>query len=240
MKKNLIWKILIYFIIYSIIGFLMETTYGAFTKGILESRKSFLYGPFCIVYGIGAISLIFSLNKYKTSNIKLFAGGMVVGCLVEYFSSLLGEVILHAKWWDYSNDFLNINGRTCLFYAVMWGFLSIALIKYVNPFLDKCIDKVIEKVSNFLLKSVITFITLFMGIDGMITCYALDTFLVRVANEYNININGVEAEKESDVALFSNEQMMMTYPNIRVVNDKNETVSLESVLNDVRNYYYKF
>lgn len=240
MKKNIIWKILIYFIIYSIIGFLMETVYGAFTKGILESRKSFLYGPFCIVYGIGAVSLIFTLKKYRNNNVKLFLGGMIVGCFVEYFSSLLGEIVLHAKWWDYSNDFLNIHGRTCLFYAVMWGFLSIALIKYVNPFLDKCIDKVAERVSNFLLKSVISIITVFMTIDGMITCYALDTFLVRVANEYNININGIETKEENDVALFSNEQMMMTYPNIRIVNDKNETVSLEAVLNDVRNYYYKF
>ncbi len=218
----------------------METIYGIFTKGMLESRKSFLYGPFCIVYGIGAISLIFALKKYKNNNVKLFLGGMVVGCLVEYFSSLIGEIILHAKWWDYSNDFLNINGRTCLFYAVMWGFLSIGLIKYVNPFLDKCIDIVIQKVSNFLLKSAISLITIFMAIDGAITCYALDIFLVRVANEYNININGVEVEKGSNVALFSNEQMMMTYPNILVVNDKNETISLEAVLSDVKNYYYKF
>jgi len=240
MKKNIIWKILIYFIIYSIIGFLMETIYGVFTKGMLESRKSFLYGPFCIVYGIGAITLIFALNKYKKNNVKLFFSGMIVGCLVEYFSSYIGEIVLHAKWWDYSNDFLNINGRTCLFYAIMWGFLSIILIRYVNPFLDKCIDIVVQKVSNFLLKSIISFITLFMAIDGMITCYALDTFLVRVANEYDININGIENSEIKDIALFSNEQMMMTYPNILVVNEKNETVSLEAILSDVKNYYYKF
>lgn len=119
MKKNLIWKILIYFIIYSIIGFLMETIYGAFTKGLLESRKSFLYGPFCIVYGIAAIVLIFSLKKYKNHNIKLFFYGMILGSLIEYFSSYIGELILHVKWWDYSNDFLNLHGRTCLYYAVM-------------------------------------------------------------------------------------------------------------------------
>ena len=69
MKRNVIWKILIYFIFYSIAGFLLETIFAIITKGTLESRQSFLYGPFCIVYGIGAIALIFTLNKYKNNYI---------------------------------------------------------------------------------------------------------------------------------------------------------------------------
>lgn len=81
MKKNIIWKILIYFIIYSVLGFFIETIYAIFTKGMLESRKSFLYGPFCIVYGIAAIILIFALKKYKNSNLKLFFFGMILRML---------------------------------------------------------------------------------------------------------------------------------------------------------------
>lgn len=242
MKKNFIWKILIYFIIYSIIGFLMETIYGAFTKGLLESRKSFLYGPFCIVYGIAAIVLIFSLKKYKKHNIKLFFYGMILGSLIEYFSSYIGELILHVKWWDYSNDFLNLHGRTCLYYAVMWGILSIILINYVNPFLDKCIENIVKKVSQYFLKFTITTITLFMILDGALTCLALDNFLVRVANECNVNINGIEKREIDNLIgdVFSNEQMMMTYPNIIIVNEKEENIHLGSVLNDIKNYYYKF
>lgn len=243
MKKNIVWKILIYFIIYSIIGFLIETVYAIFTKGMLESRQSFLYGPFCIVYGIGAISLIFTLNKYKDNNLKLFFYGMIVGCTVEYFSSYIGEVIMHVKWWDYSNDFLNIHGRTCLYYALWWGTLSIPLIKYINPFFDKCIDKVSLKVSNSFLKFAISGIIAFMFIDGIISCYAIDVFLARIENEHNIDIVGIEKSiNTSNIAtkLFSNEKMMMTYPNMLVVNDKNEIIQLEAVLNDVKNYYYKF
>lgn len=243
MKKNSVWKILIYFIIYSIVGFLIETIYAIFTKRMLESRQSFLYGPFCIVYGIAAIIFIFTLSKYKYNSKKLFLYGMIVGCIVEYLSSYIGEILFHVKWWDYSNDFLNINGRTCLYYAILWGILSIVLIRYVNPALDYAINLVIEKISNVLLKFTITVITLFMAVDAMITCYALDSFLVRVANEYNININGLENKEYEQIYLgkaFSNEKMMMTYPNIIVVNDKNEIVYLESVLADVKNYYYKF
>lgn len=243
MKKNIVWKVLIYFIIYSIAGFFLETIFAIITKGTLESRQSFLYGPFCIVYGIGAISLIFTLNKYKDSTIKLFLYGMLVGAIVEYLTSYIGEQMMHIKWWDYSTAFLNIHGRTCLFYAICWGILTIPLIKYINPALDKQIEKVFSKISINVLKTAITAITLFMAIDGLISCYALDNFLARVAEENNIKIVGIEeGEKSSQIAgkLFSNEKMMMTYPNMLVVNDKDEIVHLEKLLSNVKNYYYKF
>lgn len=243
MKKNVIWKILIYFIIYSVIGFFIETIYAIFTKGMLESRQSFLYGPFCIVYGIAAIVLIFTLKKYKRNNVKLFFYGMLLGCLVEYISSYIGELILHVKWWDYSNEFLNIHGRTCFYYAICWGVLTIPLINYINPKINKIIYKLEQKLSKFVVKISVVLITVFMTIDGFVTCYAIDDFLVRVAYQYDININGVEANNQNIKGIakkFSNEKMMMTYPNIIVVNDKNENIHLESVLNGVKNYYYKF
>lgn len=243
MKKNSVWKILIYFIIYSIAGFFLETIFAIITKGTLESRQSFLYGPFCIVYGIGAISLVLTLNKHKNNNIKLFLYGMLVGATVEYFTSYIGELMMHVKWWDYSNAFLNIHGRTCLFYAICWGILTMPLIKYINPALDKWVDIVFSKISMNILKTAITVITLFMAVDGLISCYALDNFLARVANENNINIVGIEeGEKSSKIAtkLFTDEKMMMTYPNMLVVNDKNEIVHLEKLLSNVKNYYYKF
>ena len=243
MKRKFIWKVLIYFIIYSIIGFLIETTYAIFTKGMLESRQSFLYGPFCIVYGIAAICLIVLLNKYKDNNGKLFIYGMLIGCTIEYVSSYVCEVLMHVKWWDYSNDFLNINGRTCLYYAVWWGVLTVPLINYINPFLDKIIDKVIEKVSHIFLKISISIVTLFMLLDGIITCYALDHFLVRIANEYDINIKGIDSSQSINfevAEVFPNEKMMMTYPNLIVVNDKNQDVYLQSILTDIKSYYYKF
>lgn len=243
MKRNVILKILIYFIVYSIIGFLLETIFALFTKGMLESRQSFLYGPFCIVYGIGAICLIFPLKKYKDNAFKLFFYGMFIGGVVEYYSSYLGEVILHVKWWDYSNAFLNIHGRTCLFYAVMWGILTIALIRYINPLIDKLIMKLIQSVSRNVVEVMVTLIILFMFADGAITCYALDNFLVRVSQEYDVAINGIDSNKELNENLgnlYNNERMMMVYPNIIVVNDNQEDILLESVLHGVKNYYYKF
>lgn len=152
-------------------------------------------------------------------------------------------MILHVKWWDYSNDFLNIHGRTCLYYAICWGFLTIGLINYVNPTVDKILNSIFNKISNIFIKFCVTIITIFMTFDGLITCYAIDNFLVRIAYEYNIKINGIEEKEFDNISLaqnFSNEKMMMTYPNIIIVNDKEENIYLENLLTDVKNYYYKF
>lgn len=236
-------KILINFIIYSIIGFFMETVYAIFTKGLIESRKSFLYGPFCIVYGLAAIILILSLNKIKGQKVKLFIYGMILGCMVEYITSYIGETICHIKWWDYSDAFLNINGRTCLYYAVIWGFLSIILIEKVNPFFDNIISNILSKDSINIAKLTTFSIIAFMIFDAGISIYAIDNFLLRVSQNYNININGIDKSKVSNLninKIYSNDRMMMNYPNIIIVNDNGDKIYLESILSDVKNYYYSF
>lgn len=73
-----IWRILGYFIIYSFIGYLIETTYALVLYGVVESRQSFLYGPFCSIYGVGAVVMICALQKVKNSTHRLFLGGFVV------------------------------------------------------------------------------------------------------------------------------------------------------------------
>ena len=95
-----IYKILVYFIIYSIVGYIVETLFGIITKGVWESRQSFLYGPFCGIYGLGAVVLILSLQYFKKSANKLFIGGFIVGSVVEYLVSLVGELIFHVKFSD--------------------------------------------------------------------------------------------------------------------------------------------
>ena len=67
-----IWRLIAYFIIYSIVGYIIETLFGLFTKGMLESRKGFLYGPFCPIYGVGAVAMILGLQCFKKNNYTLF------------------------------------------------------------------------------------------------------------------------------------------------------------------------
>ena len=115
------WRVCAYFIVYSFLGFVIETLFALFNYGVFESRQSFLYGPFCSIYGVGAVVIILVLKyKFFKNNHTLFIGGFLVGSVVEYVISFFGEMILNVKWWDYSGRFLNINGRICFLYSLFW------------------------------------------------------------------------------------------------------------------------
>ena len=128
-KKNTFeysfWQILEYFIIYSFLGYVIETLFGLLTKGVIESRQSMLYGPFCCIYGLGAICLLCIPKSAKKNNWTLFIAGFIIGSIVEYMISWIGEVIFNIKWWDYSDYPLNINGRICVIFSIFCVLLTI-------------------------------------------------------------------------------------------------------------------
>lgn len=225
-------RYLYYLVIYSILGYLLETIYAIFTKGTFESRKSFLYGPFCIIYGIGAIILIFCLKKYRKKNIKLFFYGAIIGSIVEYTSSLISEIILHVKWWDYKNNFLNINGRTCLYYALCWGVLSILLINYINPFINLLYKKIF---SNRIWKKIIFATNIFLLFDAALSTIVLNNFIFNLNEKYNINIS--EVNKINLMDSYSEEQVLLNYPNMIVVAEDKD-IYIDSIIN-AKKYYYK-
>lgn len=144
-EKINIYRILAYFIIYSIVGFIVETLYALVVYGTLESRQGFLYGPFCPIYGVGALAIILTLKNLQLDVHKLFIGGFLVGGVTEYLVSLIGEYVLNVNWWDYSDRFLNINGRVCFAFCCFWGVLTVYLLKVLNPHIDKIIDKIKAK-----------------------------------------------------------------------------------------------
>ena len=233
---------------------MIETLFALFNYGVFESRQSFLYGPFCCIYGLGAVIIILVLNyKFFKNNHTLFIGGFIVGSIVEYFVSLLGELILNVKWWDYSNRFLNINGRICFLYSIFWGLLGVYLMRVINPFVDKCIDWFKEKVNLILLKIMTLALIVFLFFDCLISAYAINVFLIKVAVENDVQINyKQETEKIYDELykdgekaeflnkFFSVEKVLMTYPNLTITLQDGSMKKISEFYPDVKNYYYKF
>lgn len=243
-----ITRLLAYFIIYSVIGFIIETIFGLLTKGVIESRKSFLYGPFCGVYGVGAVIMILSLQRFTKNNYTLFAGGFVIGSIIEYIVSLIGELIFHIKWWDYSAMPFNINGRICVWFSLFWGILAIYLMSYLNPRIDKLLDKANPKI----LKNVTIILTIFIIFDFAITSFALKMFYIRLVNNYDLDIQGVEQYIEEYTGLYSNpeikkfvdthfsdEKMLKTFPNIKVIKKDGNVIWICDILKHIQPYYIK-
>lgn len=248
-----IWRLIAYFIIYSVLGFVIETAFGAVTKGVIESRKSFLYGPFCAIYGLGAVIMILCLQPFKKNNNTLFWGGFVVGSIIEYLVSLIGELIFHVIWWDYSDMPLNINGRVCVYFSIFWGLLGIYLVSYINPKIDKLINFIKRKISDKALKIIEMITAVFLIVDCLLTAYALKAFYIRMVKLHNINIGNVEMidkeydkiygnKKKSDFIYkyLGDEKMIKTLPNLKLQDNDGKIVYFDSLLPDIQTYYYKF
>lgn len=251
--KISIWKILAYFIIYSFIGFVVESLFALINYNVIESRKSFLYGPFCGIYGVGAVVLILALRYFNKNNYTLFFGGCLVGSVVEYTMSLLGEILFDARWWDYSNRFLNINGRICLLYAIFWGILSLILMKIINPQVDKIINFIKTKMNLKLLKTITAISMIFMIVNALASAIAMHLFLMRMAVENDLNIKNKEQtiaeyneiygdpEKVEFINKFwGNKKMIKTYPNITLRLVDGSIVYVHDLLPEIKPYIYKF
>lgn len=248
-----IWRILAYFIIYSVVGYIIETIFGIITKGVWESRQSFLYGPFCAIYGLGAAIMIIFLHKYSKNYTRLFIGGFIVGSIVEYLVSWIGEMLLGVKWWDYSDMPLNINGRICVYFSIFWGFLALYLIASFNPRIDKLIDWIKSKLSVKALKTLTITVTIALLIDCIATGVALSFFLVRMVYKNDLNVTNKDFITQKYDDIYSDEnvsefiykhwgdkKMLRTFPNLKVQDVNGNMIYMDSLLSDIQPYYYKF
>jgi uncharacterized membrane protein len=121
----------LWFIIYSIVGWIWEVIICSIPAKKFINR-GFLNGPYCPIYGSGALLVITLLGNIDNLVLLFFAGSFLA-CLLEYITSWAMEKVFHAKWWDYSNYCLNINGRICLPGAVAFGTFSVLAITVIHP-----------------------------------------------------------------------------------------------------------
>ena len=72
-KKQLndMQKLVLYFVIYSFLGWILETIFALFVLGKFVKR-GFLYGPVCPIYGFGAVLIILTLKKFKGKKTEEF------------------------------------------------------------------------------------------------------------------------------------------------------------------------
>lgn len=155
----------LYFIILAMMGWVMEVTLQLVQKHKFSNR-GFLIGPYCPIYGCGGVLITLTLSNLSSHPVALFSTAILICGVLEYLTSYFMEKIFNARWWDYSNNKFNINGRVCLETIIPFGLLGLALIYIINPFIFGKLNQVPENVINiiaiivasiFLLDSIISF-----------------------------------------------------------------------------------
>ena len=139
------WEILalwfMYFMVYSILGWAVETVYcSAIQRKIVE--RGFLNGPYCPIYGVGAVIVLLVLDPYINQPGLIFILGLILTTILEYLVSVIMEKLFHMRWWDYSQHRFNINGRVCLLNSTLFGFLCLILTLVIHPLVVNLLGKI--------------------------------------------------------------------------------------------------
>ena len=137
------------FISYAFLGWCMEVTckFIQYKKFI---NRGFLIGPYCPIYGWGALTITILLKRYMEDPLVLFVMSTLICSIIEYLTSYFMEKKYHARWWDYSNKKFNINGRICLETLIPFGILGVAIMYGTNPILFKLYNQIPQLVINIL------------------------------------------------------------------------------------------
>ena len=143
MNPHSIFELFIWFIIYSFLGWLWEEIICSIQARKLVSR-GFMSGPYCPIYGFGAL-IYLVLMHFTERPVELFFLGGILACMLEYITSYLMEKLFKARWWDYSKRFLNINSRVCLI-----GFLAFGTFAVLFPYIHAFVGNITSHIPPFI------------------------------------------------------------------------------------------
>lgn len=141
------YKLVWIFFIGSFLGVVCEVLFCLLIDHRFESRQGVIYGPFNPVYGVGVVLITLCLYWLRNKrDFWTFLCGSILGAVSEYVCSWFQETFIGTVSWDYSDMWGNINGRTCLLYAGIWGFLAMLWMKFLYPLFSKLIEAIPNKI----------------------------------------------------------------------------------------------
>lgn len=146
------YKLFWVFFITCFLGVVLETAFVWITTGHYMNRTGLVYGPFNLVYGVGALLMTLSMYWLRQKrDMAIFMGGMVLGGAYEFACSWLQETVFGTVSWDYSEMPFNLGGRINLLYCFFWGFLGLIWVKDLYPRISNWIEKYVPKTFGVIL-----------------------------------------------------------------------------------------
>ena len=124
------YEVVMWFLTYSMMGWLVESIYMSFCNHKITNR-GFAKGPFCPIYGFGALT-VFILRPYSDNSILLFFLGSFLATTLEFLTALVMKRIFGEIWWDYHEKPFNYRGIICLESSIAWGFYTLFLFMFLQ------------------------------------------------------------------------------------------------------------
>lgn len=168
------------FLLGSMAGFVLEGLWCVLMQGHWEHHAATVWGPFCIIYGIGAVVVYLLSALLKNRGLLIqFAVFTVSGAAVEYFGSLFQEMCFGSVSWDYSGHALNLGGRVSLKMAFMWGVLGILFMRLAFPLFNRLFAKMQGRGWRIACAA----LTAFMAVNLLVTAAAVTRWRTRASSQ---------------------------------------------------------
>ena len=233
------------FVIYALIGWIAEEVVFALLWSPSKIvNRGFLNGPYCPIYGFGALAIVLFLTPLKDNFLVIFFVSAILASLLELITGALLELWFRNKWWDYSRDRFNFKGYICLKSFVMWGACSLLLMYVLQPIISTFVVHlpkgiglalIITAISIILIDLIVTLLMLrgvarkykFLGdIDKQLTEYS--DFMskgifeqtreaVKFKNESIDNIEKLKKEykEANEKRILGYERIMKAFPDLK-------------------------
>lgn len=179
-------------------------------------NRGFLLGPYCPIYGFGGIFML-PLYNYRHDILVCFILAFFIGGFVEYISSYLLEKIFKVRWWDYSRDHYNLNGRICLRNCLAFGLLGVLASNYLFPLSFK----LLEIIDDY--KLVVSVILLIITtLDIVISCRMMN----KIKNSILNNLSKFKGDATNDIKKMINDNILnnANYLQKRIIKNYHEYV----------------
>jgi uncharacterized membrane protein len=219
--------LLLFFTIYSFLGWTMETIFASINERKVINR-GFLTGFVCPIYGFGAVLIIQSSqwisdvfeNPYTVLILNILFSIILVTVL-EYITGYLLEKFFNCKWWDYSDNALNFHGYICLKYSLLWGALTFVLLQFVHPAVSEAVFSIPASVKGYLVPFVLLY---FLADTAKSVSDALD--LRKTILNSNLSVNRYYEK------IIQYKRFFLAFPRLLFLNAGIINRDIRSILND--------
>lgn len=182
-----IYNLLFYYVIYSCLGWCAEVLY-AYKNQRKFVNRGFLHGPVCPIYGSCVLFITTILENFHSNIFILLIIATILTSVIEYFTGLVLEKLFKKKYWDYTEDPFNLHGRICLHFSLMWGAVSVLILKVIHPIMINFVNLIPYTFKTILFVSLV----LILLIDLYVTLNNLVNFK---QFNYNVQLNQILTNK---------------------------------------------
>lgn len=161
------------FAMYSMIGWLVESIYMSLCNKRLTNR-GFGKGPFCPIYGVGALGAYFLFTPIRGKYVLIYVLGCIIATTFEYLVGRLMKHFLGEIWWDYHNKPFNFQGIICLESTLAWGIYALVIVHILTDWMLGFLRQIDKRMGLLIL--------------GVIYFLVFVDYLVQFANLFGLNI----------------------------------------------------